>query len=441
MSQPKIFLGVPVFLADEAMVREAIESFLDPLVQVLVIDNGASAEARRGIAAHGQSVDVLRNERNVYVNPAWNQIAERFLSSDADVLVIANEDLVTSRGWAAALLQRAIAARQKGEREMWFGRRTHQLEEAKTPRALPAAVAAKVDSFSSGLSSEDDAWKDVESTQGEFFALARASAELVFPIPEDLLIWYGDNWIIEILGLSGHKLVTLRDVVVWHKGSVSCERLPEMRQITQGHDRERGWLTHVRHRSRREVNAIHRDGRLDEVERRYLRCRDVPSDINQHLPILRAYADRCESVTEFGAGRSSWSLLHARPKRFRSYDLEGDPRGVHVREIEEVGRSIGVDAAFALGNSLEITIEPTDLLFINTLHTYVQLTRELERHAPRVRKYILLHDTETYGERGEDGASPGLMGAVDDFLMKHFDWKMRDHLKHNNGLTILERWR
>ena len=111
--------------------------------------------------------------------------------------------------------------------------------------------------------------------------------------------------------------------------------------------------------------------------------------------------------------------------------------GTH--ELVLLGRAAGVDTDFVVGNTLELEIEPTDLLFIDTLHTYQQLTQELDRHASKVAHYIVLHDTETYGQKGEDGSEPGLIGAVENFLAKDTGWVMRDRLKNNNGLTILKR--
>lgn len=42
-----------------------------------------------------------------------------------------------------------------------------------------------------------------------------------------------------------------------------------------------------------------------------------------------------------------------------------------------------------------------DLLFIDTWHVYGHLKRELALHAPRVRKYIAMHDTTIDWEVGE----------------------------------------
>jgi GT2 family glycosyltransferase len=432
-----IMLGTLVFREDRRMVEDAIGSFLSPLVDVVVIDNGSTDEAKAGIATHADGIEVIRNPENVYVNPAWNQLAERFLQSDSEILVIANSDVLVRPGWAESLLDRLAgsiaherAARRyygtdrpdRAGKELWFGRRVSDIDEA---RGDPQHSAEEAPPGSS-------------CTRGGFYAMKRAMVPLVFPIPPPLLIWYGDNWIFDILARLGYQEITLRDIVVWHAESVSQNRIPEIGSITW-EDQQR-WLRWAGQRSRREADSILRGhGRLDPIEARYMELRDEPSDFNEHMPILRAYAERVERATEFGVGRSSWALLHARPKKLRCYDHIDDSRKIGIRQMMELGRAAGIDVDYIIGSSLEIDIEPTDLLFIDTMHTYGQLRQELARHAPKVLRYILLHDTETYGVRGEDGQTPGLEGAVEDFLATDRCWRMRDRLKNNHGLTILER--
>ena len=44
-------------------------------------------------------------------------------------------------------------------------------------------------------------------------------------------------------------------------------------------------------------------------------------------------------------------------------------------------------------SDLNITINKTDILFIDSWHCYGQLIRELDLHHKNVNKYIILHDT------------------------------------------------
>jgi hypothetical protein len=86
----------------------------------------------------------------------------------------------------------------------------------------------------------------------------------------------------------------------------------------------------------------------------------------------------------------------------------------------------------------EVEIEPTDMLFIDTWHVYEQLKEELRLHADKVRKYIVLHDTTTYGQLGETEGHAGLWPAVEEFLSEGM-FRLRQRYENNNGLTILER--
>lgn len=160
-------------------------------------------------------------------------------------------------------------------------------------------------------------------------------------------------------------------------------------------------------------------------EELYSRRCAIPSDINQHLPLLRWLAERCEHVTEMGTREavSTVAFLAAQPEDLVCWDLS--PSSVLGEPVRSLARLAG-STRFQprVGNTLKITTEPTDLLFIDTLHTGKQLWDELVRHAdPRaeptsVRKYLVFHDTFVYGLIGEDG-KPGLRTAIRQYQKYH----------------------
>jgi cephalosporin hydroxylase len=163
----------------------------------------------------------------------------------------------------------------------------------------------------------------------------------------------------------------------------------------------------------------------------------TPSDINEHLPTLRDLAAECKHVTEFGVrwGASTCAFLNSGASLV-SYDINRHPAALRLFELafEE-----SVPALFIKDNTLEMeSISETDMLFIDTLHTYKQLRHELFTFHNYVKKYIALHDTVVFGERGEDGG-PGLVKAVCEFQKEFPQWKTKSHYKNNNGLTVLER--
>jgi hypothetical protein len=167
-----------------------------------------------------------------------------------------------------------------------------------------------------------------------------------------------------------------------------------------------------------------------------LACSTV-SDIYQHLPILYRYASCCPHVTEFGTrtGISTLGLLRAIPDRLFAYDWERLP---DVDRLEELARLQGVDFSFRQEDTRQAKVEPTDLLFIDTYHTRAQLEAELRGAVSSVRRYLIFHDTETYGEKGEDGGE-GLWPAIAALVRRDPKWCLLEHRAANHGLTVL--WR
>ena len=162
------------------------------------------------------------------------------------------------------------------------------------------------------------------------------------------------------------------------------------------------------------------------------------SDINEHLPRMRQLAETCQHITEFGvrSGVSTVAWLAARPRVLVCYDIQ---KHGQVDQFAALAADAGIGFAFHLQDVLEANIDPTDLLFIDTLHTYAQLKQELARHAEKVRKFIVLHDTEHFGQVGELPGTRGLWPAIEEFLAANATWKLLESHPNNNGLTVLAR--
>jgi hypothetical protein len=168
------------------------------------------------------------------------------------------------------------------------------------------------------------------------------------------------------------------------------------------------------------------------------------STIGEHGFTLRSYAAKCNHVTEFGVERigSAWALLAALPEKLVCVDIvHPSSLGASLDEITNAAKEEGIDFRFIHANDLEISIEPTDMLFIDTLHTYDQLRQELFLHAPNVKKYILMHDTETYGVVGSAPGQRGLLPALEEFLASNegLNWKIIEVFRNMHGLTVIER--
>lgn len=169
---------------------------------------------------------------------------------------------------------------------------------------------------------------------------------------------------------------------------------------------------------------------LDEL---YTHAWQTPSDIHAHCPKLRELAAQCNHVTEFGMRKavSTVALLAGQPATLVSYSAGEEPIDRPLKEKQ--GKT---NYRPLVGTSLDVEIEPTDLLFLDTRHTAEHLYAELSRHAGKVSRWIVLHDTQIFGERGEDGG-PGLLPALRRFLREKPEWSVVFHSEANHGLTVI----
>jgi hypothetical protein len=180
---------------------------------------------------------------------------------------------------------------------------------------------------------------------------------------------------------------------------------------------------------------------MTTVERKFTELLATPSDINEHLVVLRYYADQCTHVTELGVRRgvSTWAFLSSIAKRVVSVDINHpDEFGGSLQEMRDASTEANMDFTFILADDLNIELEETDLLFIDTLHTYGHLSKELVLHAGKARKYIIFHDTAQYAHVGVDGGE-GIWRAIEEFLAQNPIWRIKEAYENNNGLMILEK--
>lgn len=180
---------------------------------------------------------------------------------------------------------------------------------------------------------------------------------------------------------------------------------------------------------------------LNSMEANFYYYRNLVTDINEHFDTIKRYAETCEHITEVGVRgvNSTWAFLSGKPKTMISIDkvdpIEFD---VDIKIVKQIAKNNSIEWDFILGDILKIEISETDLLFIDTLHHYPQLSKELKLHGNKARKYIIMHDTETNKILGDDGEE-GLQKAINEFLLENNHWKVNEVFTNNNGLTILKR--
>lgn len=202
-------------------------------------------------------------------------------------------------------------------------------------------------------------------------------------------------------------------------------------------------------------------------------------DICEHVPTLYEYATKVESIVDMGvrfgwstrsllAGLAARSVATSPTKKLKmhSYDLfewnSIDQSGAPGPNTIAPGNSMYhryaakyrpfVDYKYTIGDSTKVSIEECDLLFIDTFHHGDCLKLELKKHGNLAKKYIIMHDTETFGQSGQDdptglffkpgtvgGPGTGLWDAILPWLKENPWWNLEKVFTNNNGLTVLAR--
>ena len=165
------------------------------------------------------------------------------------------------------------------------------------------------------------------------------------------------------------------------------------------------------------------------------------SDIREHLGLLHGLAMQCTSfgIVELGfrTGVSASAFLAAGAKLW-SLDIDAGCKK-HVRNL---AHRYPDTFTFKIGDSRSVDIPKCEMLFIDTDHTYDTTIAELQRHADDVTRWIVLHDTVSFGRKDRaPGKGSGVLTAAEDWHESHDEWALLLHLPNNNGLTILQRYR
>lgn len=166
------------------------------------------------------------------------------------------------------------------------------------------------------------------------------------------------------------------------------------------------------------------------------------SDIVLHLPVLEWFASHCDTVVEFGVreAHSTVALLAGCRGVVRSYDCDESPM---VGFLKSIALPCQWEFHVADTGDPNLLIGRPDMLFIDTMHTYDHVSKELRNQGDKVRHYLAFHDTFTCGNQdmsGPDKSAKGIMPAIEEFREYSLsNWKTVYETTCNNGLLVLER--
>lgn len=169
----------------------------------------------------------------------------------------------------------------------------------------------------------------------------------------------------------------------------------------------------------------------------------IPRDLDKHMPTILEYANRCDHVTDIGHRRESIvALLASTAATVVSYSVEsGDPL---VNKMLDLIKGRDRTCLMMPGRVSQevhqcmVPIEDTDLLFIDTKMTFDRILRMLQVMSPHVHKYIIIHDTQLFKDKGEDGGT-GILPAVRYWLRDNLEWHPVLIRTEQYGLAVYSR--
>ena len=394
-----LLLGVPAYRKYDLLAKLIESALAGTMVpdRIVVVDNGCGFNTKY----HGpmDRVEVIRPGTNEGCAAGWNRIL-RSATDSSDEIILANDDIALRRDGIEMMIRQlrsdngASVVRGHGFSLFCLTQQTWRRVGMFDERFWPAYL-------------EDKDYK---------YRLSLASV----PLPPKVAAASRHSSSASLNTFT--RLERLR-----FRFRYALNRLYFVSKWGGGPGGERRTSPFVAFQKRRDLN----------LEERVTLAMQTVTDIHEHVPVLRDLASQVEHVTEFGVrhGISTTALLGAQPAVLRSYDIHN--RSVAARLAPLAGRT---DFHFTVGDTKVLDIEETDLLFIDTLHTYDQLTAELARHAAKARRWIVLHDTTTFGTKGQESDPRGLWPAVEEFLAEG-TFVLKERRENNNGLTILERAR
>ena len=191
------------------------KEFTDHLVNVLIEDESVGEiiiidNAPADFSYDNEKVFILRQEENIYVNPSWNLGIEE---ADYDKFIILNDDIIIPYNFVSQL-------------EKW-------LTKDRGIIGIDAPSVIKVEDCSSETMTFLDreiALKSIVMRDWGFGIVMAGHKESYHKIPENIRIWYGDDYLVQMNNEVGKVNYVIDDIPIFTKMSATSD-LEEFNEI------------------------------------------------------------------------------------------------------------------------------------------------------------------------------------------------------------------
>jgi hypothetical protein len=427
-----IDLVIPTMWVVEGVIDKLQKYVQNPLIKkIILIDNNPKKRPADAILSNSK-IELVCYGYNIFVNPAWN---EGYLRSTTDVVAFVNDDIFIDDDVFNTVDNfnlkpgEMIGVNLRGYKDNYkiddYIDTKEEIVDLNYDRKFPIG---------------GQAW-----AFGICMFIHRKTYKL---IPSLYKVWYGDDYLAQhadkVYALNSNKikgeisgtLKTFEDPNSEISKRIELDSINLVKHADFFNDEN--WDISKKIVKQFQDSRESKNKYINILANEYQRAKTQPSDIYENVHILYDLAQECQHVTEMGVrtGVSTRALLNSNVELV-SYDIELNKT---VSDLFNVAKIAGKNAKYIKANVLTVEIDETDMLFIDTLHTYTQLEQELNLHAGKVKKYIAFHDTHTFGLRGEVGIdNKGLLSAIIEFLVDHPEWRFKIYKTNNNGFTVLER--
>lgn len=406
----------------------------DQIHKIIIIDNCDKKRPDYAVLDHPK-IKLISYGRNIYVNPAWN---EGYLNSSSKIIAIINDDINVSHSVFDMILEFDLKPGDLIGVNLRGCQDNYKIDEhIETPEKIVKL------NYNEKNSIGGQSW-----AFGICMFMLRESYSI---IPQLYQIWYGDDYLAQhasaVYSINSNKIKgkiseTLKqfkdpDDEISKRIELDSKNLLRFNDFKNKENWDIPKNIISMYESQRFQKTNFTVSKKSMLELEYDWAIKNPSDINENVSVLYDLAKECRTVVEMGVrtGVSTRAFLNTDVKLL-SFDFELDQK---VQKLFNYAKNQGKDVQYIENNVLDIEVDDCDLLFIDTLHTYDQLKQELNLHGNKAKKYIVFHDTYTFGLKDEIGnGKKGLMTAIIEFMIDNPNWIFYIHKTNNNGLTVLK---
>jgi hypothetical protein len=407
---------------------KSLEKYIsyDSVRSIIIIDNNKSRKPKTDLLRNNK-IQIIDYGFNTYVNPAWN---EGVYVAKSNLLCIANDDIIIDESIFKMVYNHNLKTGDLVGVNLRGYHDNYKIDDY-------------IETDEKIVYLNYDRTRPIGSQAWAFGICMFMQKDTYCQIPSLYKVWFGDDYLAQkakkIYALNTNRIKgTISETLKRHdhKTDIHKRLILDCKNLIRFDHFENGKNWDI---PKNMISANYEQTPNNVLESEYNKARNVVSDINENVHILYDLAKECTHVTEMGVrtGVSTRALLYSGVNKLISYDLNLDSK---VESLFKYARSIGRDAEYIKADVLKIEIEETDLLFIDTYHTYSQLKQELQLHGNKARKYLAFHDTMTFGLTGENTKERnGLLSAIIEFIIKNPQWRFKVYKTNNNGFTVLER--